>query len=231
MSIATEPEERYVSDVREFFDRQYAAHERYWWRGENRYRLEPELHTPFNAHVLNIAAGRAPGRALDLGAGEGADTIRLAKLGYEVDTVELSSVACQKIEDFARQENVTVTVHNESILDVALEDGAYDLVLLNGSLHYVHDKASVLNRVHKASAPGAIHAVALFSTATTLSAEHCAVPVFPEPEGGGVELFYRNWDIRLLTYERDQPEHSHPGFAPHAHSYIKLIARRPEGHR
>lgn len=220
----------YVADVRAFFDRQYAAHGRYWWRGENRYRIEPELHTPFNAHVLKIAAGNAPGRALDLGAGEGSDSIRLAKLGYQVDAVELSSVACQKIEAFAREENVPVTVRNESILDVALEDGAYDLVVLNGSLHYVHDKAAVLARAQAASAPRAVHAVALFSTATPLSAEHSAVPVFPEPEGGGVELFYRNWDIRLLTYDRDQPEHSHPGFAPHTHSYIKLIAQRPEGH-
>lgn len=231
MSTATEPDETYVADVCEFFDRQYAAHARYWWRGENRYRIEPELHTPFNALVLKIAASHAPGRALDLGAGEGADTIRLAKLGYDVDAVELSSVACQKIEDFARQEKVAVAVRNESILDVALEEGAYNLVLLNGSLHYIRDKSAVLERALSASAPGAVHVVALFSTATALSAEHSSVPVFPEPEGGGVELFYRNWDIRLLTYERDQPEHSHPGFAPHAHSYIKLIAQRPEGHR
>jgi SAM-dependent methyltransferase len=221
----------YVAEVREFFDQQYATHDRYWWQGENRYRLEPELHTPFNSHVLTIAASRGPGRALDLGAGEGSDSIRLAKLGYRVDAVELSSVACQKIEDFARAENVEVVVRNESILDVALEESVYDLVLLNGSLHYVHDKVAVLAQAQVASAPRAVHAVALFSTATLLSAEHSAVPVFPEPEGGGVEHFYRNWDIRLLAYERDQPEHSHPGFAPHAHSYIKLIAQRPEGQR
>lgn len=230
VTTATEPG-TYIADVREFFDQQYAAHGRYWWRGDNRYRLEPELHTPFNAHVLKIAASNAPGRALDLGAGEGADSIRLAKLGYHVDAVELSAVACQKIEDFAREENVAVTIRNESIIDAALEESAYDLVLLNGSLHYVHDKAAVLARAQAASAPQAVHAVALFSTATPLSPEHSAVPVFPEPEGGGVELFYRNWDIRLLTYDRDQLEHSHPGFAPHAHSYIKLIARRPKGQR
>jgi hypothetical protein len=46
-----------------------------------------------------------------------------------------------------------------------------------------------------------------------------------------VEQYYRNWDILLLAYDRDQAEHSHPGFGPHAHSYIKLIARRPEGTR
>ena len=63
----------YVDAVRSFFDHQYAAHPRYWWQGDNRYSLEPSQHTPFNALVLQIAARRRPGRALDLGAGEGAD--------------------------------------------------------------------------------------------------------------------------------------------------------------
>jgi SAM-dependent methyltransferase len=221
----------YVNAVRTFFDHQYATHPRYWWQGDNRYSLEPSQHTPFNALVLQIAAHRGPGRALDLGAGEGADAIRLAKLGYRVDAVEISPVACRKIERFARAENVDVQVHNDSILNVALPPASYDLVLFNGSLHYTSDKNAVLARATAASAPGAVHALALFSTATPLPPEHTAVPVFPEPEGGVVEQYYRNWDILLLAYDRDQAEHSHPGFEPHAHSYIKLIARRPEGTR
>jgi SAM-dependent methyltransferase len=224
-----DPLHHYVADIRAFFDEQYLAHQRYWWRGENRYSIEPEAHTPFHAELLRAAAERAPGRALDLGAGEGADAIRLAKLGYEVDAVELSPVACRKIEEFARTEHVNVHVRNESMLDAVLEPGAYDVVLLNGSLHYARDKHSVLVRAEAASAPGAVHALAVFSTASPLPPPHTVVPVFPEDEGGGIEQFYRNWDIRLLAYERDQPERSHPGFPAHVHSYIKLIAQRPEG--
>jgi SAM-dependent methyltransferase len=216
----------HVADVRTFFDRQYAAHERYWWRGENRYSVELAAHTTYHAKLLAVAARRGPGRALDLGAGEGADAIRLAKLGYHVDAVELSAVACEKIERFARTEGVHVDVRNETLETVDLTGACYDLVIMNGCLHYVRDKRHVLRRVLAASAADAIHAVSLFSTATPVPDEHAVVPVFPDEEGGILERFYRDWNNLLLAHDRERSEQSHPGFAPHVHSHIKLIAAR-----
>jgi SAM-dependent methyltransferase len=219
----------HVRRIQTFFDRQYAAHERYWWHGENRYSLELAAHTAYNASLLAVAAQRGPGRALDLGAGEGADAIRLAKLGYDVDAVELSAVACEKIERFARAQGVHIGVRNEPLETADLTGACYDLVIMNGSLHYVRNKKRVLRRVLAVSAPDAVHAVAVFSTATPVPAEHAVVPVFPDEEGGVVERFYRDWARLLLAHERRRSEHSHPGFAPHVHSHIKLIAARFPG--
>ena len=131
--------------IQEFFDQQYATHERYWWRGENRYSLELRIHTAYHATLLALAVGRGPGCALDLGAGEGADAIRLAKLGYHVDAVELSPVACEKIERFARTQGVHITVRNELLETVDLTGACYDVVIMNGCLHYVRDKNHVLS--------------------------------------------------------------------------------------
>jgi SAM-dependent methyltransferase len=216
----------HVSAVREFFDRQYAAHDRYWWRGLNRYDTSPAAHTEFNATWLTAAAGRGPGRALDLGAGEGADAIRLARLGYHVDAIEVSPVACEKAERFARAERVRVSIRNEPIETAAFGEGVYDLVLMNGCLHYVCDKTAVLRRVLSASSAEAVHAVAVFSTATPIPVEHAVIPVFPDDEDGTVEQFYRGWRTLLRLHERGRAEHSHPGFAPHRHSHVKLVAAR-----
>ena len=57
----------HVPQIRTFFDQQYAAHERYWWRGENRYSIDPVVHNEFHAALLAAAARRGPGVALDLG--------------------------------------------------------------------------------------------------------------------------------------------------------------------
>jgi 2-polyprenyl-3-methyl-5-hydroxy-6-metoxy-1,4-benzoquinol methylase len=221
----------YLSGVRDFFDGQYASHDRYWWRGANRYSTNPADHTPFNAAWLAAATARRPGRALDLGAGEGADAIRLARLGYAVDAIEVSAVACEKAERFAHAERVRVTVRCEPI-ETAKLTGVYDVVLMNGCLHYVLDKSNVLRMVAAASAPDAVHAIAVFSTATPVPAEHAVISVFPDVEGGIVEQFYRDWRHLLRVRERGQAEHSHPGFEPHVHSHIKLVAaRHAEGNR
>jgi SAM-dependent methyltransferase len=176
--------------------------------------------------VLDVAARRGGGYALDLGAGEGADAIRLSKLGYQVDAVEVSAVACEKIERFAKSEGVTITLRNEPVETAQLPAGRYNLVLMNGCLHYVRDKLNVLRRAMAASTGDAVHAVSLFSTATPIPAEHNAVPVFPDDEGGIVECFYEGWKPLCQAYERKRDERSHPGFGPHVHSYIKLVAAR-----
>lgn len=140
----------------------------------------------------------------------------------------MSAVACEKIEHFARVQGVKVHVHNELMENVNLPEASYDLVVMNGCLHYARDKSHVLRRVLAASTENAVHAVALFSTATPVPAEHAVVPVFPDEEGGIVERFYQEWNPLLVAHERGRSERSHPGFAPHVHSHIKLIAARGE---
>jgi len=121
---------------------------------------------------------------------------------------------------------VHIGVRNEPLETADLKGARYDLVIMNGCLHYVRDKEPVLRRVLAASAADAVHAVALFSTATPVPAEYAVVPVFPDEEGGVVERFYQGWDMLLFAHERHRSEHSHPGLAPHVHSHIKLIAAR-----
>ena len=104
------------------------------------------VHNEFHATLLAVAARRGPGVALDLGAGEGADAIRLAKLSYQVDAVEVSPVACEKIERFARSQGVRITVRNEPLETVDLTGNSYDVVLMNGCLHYVRDKSRFVPR-------------------------------------------------------------------------------------
>jgi hypothetical protein len=115
---------------------------------------------------------------------------------------------------------------NASHLIALVRAGA---VFKNGCLHYVRDKSRVLHRVRAASAADAVHAVAVFSTATPVPAAHAVVPVFPDEEGGAVELFYQDWDMLLHAYQGGRRDHSHPGFGPHVHSHIKLITTRTTG--
>jgi len=173
-------------------------------------------------------AARKPGRALDIGAGEGSNSIRLAMLGYETDVIEESAVACEKIENFARSAGVRLNIQNTAAQTAVLQNSEYDVVVMNGVLHYVEDKEDLLRRISRCSAAGALHVISLFSTVTPVPDEHAVVPVFPDDEGGVVERFYQQSDILTLRYQRAKAESSHPGFAKHVHSYLKMVVELPK---
>ena len=78
-----------------------------------------------NAALVREAAGLTPGSALDLGCGEGADAIWLARQGWTVTGVDVSDVAL----DRARRHAAAAGVAIEFVLDdLAGSPGEFDLV-------------------------------------------------------------------------------------------------------
>jgi SAM-dependent methyltransferase len=216
--------------VAAFFDDCYRLYPRYWWREETRYSLDPEdhCHSPLTSLLIGSLADRPPGRALDLGAGEGADAIRLALLGYEVVAVEASEIGAEKLEGFARAQDVHVEVIHADATRVPLV-GPFDVVVCNGLLHYVYDKCSLLTRIEQVTAPGGIHVVSSFTDATPVPKCHRVVEVLCDTENGVAAGHYGGWNQRAVWLERGKPDTSHPGFPPHVHSFIKFVAEKPDG--
>jgi SAM-dependent methyltransferase len=70
-------------------------HDQAYW--DERYRSQDRLwsHEP-NRYLVSEASGLSPGTALDAGCGEGADAIWLARQGWQVTAVDLSSVALER---------------------------------------------------------------------------------------------------------------------------------------
>ena len=115
--------------------------------------------------ILRVLADRPHGRALDIGAGEGSDAIRLALLGYEVDAVEVSAVGAEKIRHFAKEADAKVRVTVADAQNYKPE-GLYDVVICNGVLHYVQDKDSVISLMQDATCDDGINVISLWSTYT-----------------------------------------------------------------
>jgi SAM-dependent methyltransferase len=81
-----------------------------------------------NGALVAEVAGLAPGRALDVGCGEGADAIWLAGLGWDVTALDVSGVALDRAAGHARDAGVTVTWIHAGLADAALPPGSFDLV-------------------------------------------------------------------------------------------------------
>lgn len=96
------------------WDERYAAKELVWSIGPNK-RLAEEVAT------------LAPGRALDIGCGEGRNAIYLAEQGWDVTAIDFSAVGVEKGAKIAAKRGVTV---NWIVGDIGETQfpGSFDLV-------------------------------------------------------------------------------------------------------
>jgi SAM-dependent methyltransferase len=81
-----------------------------------------------NVALVTEVAGLPPGRALDVGCGEGADAVWLAAHGWDVTALDVSQVALQRAALHARQAGVRVRWVHAGLLEASLARGAFDLV-------------------------------------------------------------------------------------------------------
>jgi tellurite methyltransferase len=215
--------------ISDYFDGAYLGSERYWWRGPERYELDPDAYPTslLTQQTLRLLKDRVAGRALDIGAGEGSDSIRLAKLGYEVDAVEVSSAGAKKIQWFAEEAGVhgKVRVFASDVQDFK-PDGLYDVVICNGVLHYIEGKQLVIELMQQATRPGGINVISLWSSYTQVPDCHELVPVYCDPEDGVVTESYKEWHTEFIYFDRDKKESAHSDLPAHRHSHIKLIASK-----
>lgn len=127
-----------MPDRRRLWDERYAASGSVWSASPN-------------SEVERIVGGWPPGRALDLGAGEGRHAVWLASLGWEVTAVDFSAVGLAKGEARAAERDLAVDwVVADARSWQPGEDAAYDLLLVA----YLHLPEDVLSRAAGWLAPG-----------------------------------------------------------------------------
>lgn len=82
-----------------------------------------------NGTLVNEIGGMAPGRALDVGAGEGGDALWLAAQGWQVTASDVSQRALDRIDAEAKRRDLAVECHRADANTLrAFEIGAFDLV-------------------------------------------------------------------------------------------------------
>lgn len=124
---------------------------------EERYRGSTALWSGrVNPTLVTEVVGLVPGRALDVGCGEGGDALWLARQGWEVTGVDWSQVALDRAAEHAAE---TGLADHVAWVQADLDSwqpppGAYDLV----SAHFLHptqaQRGPLLSRLAAAVAPG-----------------------------------------------------------------------------
>jgi len=111
---------------------------------------------PDESLVELLAVAGTPGRALDLGCGNGRNSVLLASEGWEVDAVDHSRQAIDWAAEKACAAGVQVGLHCQSVFEFQFETGAYDLVCDSGCFHHMppHRRATYIDLVARALRPG-----------------------------------------------------------------------------
>src|SRR6266508_6306774 len=100
---------------------------------EERYRTKPAVWSGRpNPQLVAEATGLTPGRALDVGCGEGADAVWLAERGWRVTAVDIAPTALRRAAAHAATAGAQIAARIEwthaDLRHEAPAEGAYDLV-------------------------------------------------------------------------------------------------------
>ena len=107
-----------------------------------------------NQFLVAEVVSLVPGRALDLGCGEGRNSVWLAEQGWTVTAVDFSDVGISKGREMADKRGVEVTWVVEDLNRFEPEDQAFDLVI-DFYIHIPADqRMALLRKAARAVAPG-----------------------------------------------------------------------------
>jgi SAM-dependent methyltransferase len=128
---------------------------------DDRYRERAALWSgnPNGALVADVT-GLSPGRALDVGCGEGADAIWLAERGWIVTGLDISAVAIERAQAAGAGRGVDVSWIVGDLATVDIPARSYDLVSLQYAPLLRGDDYAVARTLLAAVAPGGTFLVA-----------------------------------------------------------------------
>jgi SAM-dependent methyltransferase len=129
-----------VEYTQEFWDDRYRQHTRIWSGRPNR-------------QLVAVVEDLPPGRALDVGCGEGADAVWLASRGWAVLGIDISEVALSRARAHTEDLDASVAERLEfrqvDLLASPELPGGLDLV----SIHFLHLPEPARSRIFRALAP------------------------------------------------------------------------------
>ncbi|MFD4754830.1 class I SAM-dependent methyltransferase [Streptomyces sp. NPDC058426] len=207
-------------DGRAFWEGRYAESDRIW-------SGEP------NTALVREVAELPPGRALDLGCGEGADVVWLARQGWTVTGTDIAETALVRARGHAAEAGVADrTRFEQHVLGASFPEGTYDLVTAS----FLHSpdvsfpREAILRRAAEAVAPGGtllvIGHAGLAPWETYEEGDPHLALHLPSPQEvlESLRLPEGEWDV-LTAAEHDRVQHAPDGEAHHRRDNALKVRR------
>lgn len=196
-----------------YYDERYAAEEFYWGkRPSSMARIFFQKFPPQDGHKL-----------LDIGCGEGRDSIFFAQNGYQVTGFDFSSEGVKKSSARADQLGLSIDFFQADINEYRLQD-SYDAIFASGALHYIPLllREEIIASYKRSTNPGGIHALMVPIYKPFLPLDPQADQLEQNWRSGEILTHYHDWIIEYFTEEVLDDNRSGYRFPVN-----RLIAREP----
>ena len=159
---------------------------------------------PVHSEVLEAMQFLSPGKALDLGCGQGRNALFLAQQGFEVTAVDQNELALEILQSIVEQEDLEMTVGLYDINSAALTQ-TYDLIVSTVVLMFLQaDRIpDIIQNMQDQTNPGGYN---LIVCAMDTEDYPCQVPFSFTFKEGELADYYKDWE--LIKYN-ENPGHLH----------------------
>ena len=163
-------------------------------------------------------------QVLDVGCGEGRNSIFMAKLGNKVDAFDISENGIEKAKKISKQMGVQVNYFCCD-LEKFLFEKEYDVILSHGVLHlpYKDIRDKFITKMQGNTKIGGYNVIGIFTNRLPATPDnapytHSFFDVGELPEK------YKDWEI--IHHLEGTFTDSHPGDIHHVHAFERIIAKR-----
>ena len=159
---------------------------------------------PVHSEVLEAMESLSPGKALDLGCGQGRNALFLAQHGFEVTAVDQNELALEILQRIVEQEDLEMTVGLYDINSANLKQ-SYDLIVSTVVLMFLQaDRIpAIIRNMQDQTNPGGYN---LIVCAMDTEDYPCQVPFSFTFKEGELADYYKDWE--LVKYN-ENPGHLH----------------------
>lgn len=171
----------------------------------------PFFSTAPNTFMTEVVKGLKPGRALEIGMGQGRNTVYLAKLGWNVSGLDISERGMEIARKSAEAAGVRITTIKASMDDFEYGVGQWDLIVAT------YEGVSWLEQAAKGLKPGGFVVMEAYSrTAQSL----------PRSGFGPNELLklFMDQNLEVVRYEDVEAK---PDWAREVGRVVRMFARKP----
>ena len=159
---------------------------------------------PVHSEVLEAMESLSPGKALDLGCGQGRNALFLAQHGFEVTAVDQNELALEILQSIVEQEDLEMTVGLYDINSANLKQ-SYDLIVSTVVLMFLQaDRIpAIIRNMQDQTNLGGYN---LIVCAMDTEDYPCQVPFSFTFKEGELAGYYKDWE--LVKYN-ENPGHLH----------------------